>query len=597
VLALLAASLLAATPEPPLDVALDLRVGGTARAPTVAWMSLPDGSALGRADDPAYAATIRLAPRRGAARRLEVEIAWRAPVGVERVAARVRWPGTPEAIDRELRFRPVRSPIRIGRGTPVAVAAGELFLVGAGGVTGARIAPTGPAGGRGVEVTLFADDAEDRPFATYPACVDRLDRIAQQGHFAALEQKVAHREAPRRGGDRDWLQATLYEVDPDRRVRPVVVERWPAGARGAVVFTDHADRSDAAALEAILWGASGAAGTPGRGFLGRGVRLTRSFFVAAPAGALDDPEAAASADALVAGGSEVALHSITEGRDAPAEVGAGLAAAARWAPETWIDHQPYTNCEAFSAQGSRPDGPFGCREPLASGGIRWIWAAGDVAGFRSLEVANVLGIGAEEAASPAIFPFAEDPRLWVFQSSMFYAAPAALAEALSGLALERLEDARGLFVAHTYLGAGPRWTVGEQARGRLAVRRARGGGLEIDPALDAALARIEGRVAAGALASLTWAEAGDRLRALGEVAVDYRADGTVEVRNEGGWPLPGLTVGIPEEGVELWADGAVPTVRADLPGWSRIHFDLPPRGRVVLRASRDGADGAIIPLP
>jgi hypothetical protein len=597
VLPLLAAALLAATPEPPVDVALDLRAGGSARGTAVAWMSLPYGGALGRVDDPAFEARIWLAPRWGVARVLEVEVAWRAAVGAERVALRVRWPGEPEAVDRELRFRPVRSPLRVGRGTQVAVAAGELLLAGGAGVTGARIAPASLAGTPGVEVTLFADDAEDRPFATYGSCVDRLDGMAQHGQFGALEHKVAHREAPRRAGDVDRLSATLYEVDPDRRARPVVIERWPAGARAAVVFTDHADRTDAEALEAILWGASGATGTPGRGFLGRGVRLTRSFFVHALAGALDDPGAAAGADELADGGSEVAIHSVTEGREAPEEVRAGLADAARWAPATWIDHQPYTNCEAFSAQGWRADGPYGAREPLAAGGIRWLWAAGDVAGFRSLEVANVLGIGPEDAASPAIFPFVEDPRLWIFQSSKFYAPPGELAAALSGLALERLEEARGLFVAHTYLAAGPRWTTGEQARARLAVRRAHGGGLEIDPALDGALARIQERVEAGALASLTWAEAGDRLRALGDVAVRYRPDGTVEIRNDGDWPLPGLTVGIPEEGLELWVDGAVVTGRADLPGWSRLYFDLPPRGRVLLRASRDGADGAIIPLP
>jgi hypothetical protein len=180
---------------------------------------------------------------------------------------------------------------------------------------------------------------------------------------------------------------------------------------------------------------------------------------------------------------------------------------------------------------------------------------------------------------------------------MFYAPPAELAEALSGLALERLEQARGLFVAHTYFGAGPRETPAGQNRERLAVQRAPGGGLEIVPALDEALARVAARVAAGALASLTWAEAGDRLRALADVEVSYRPDGAVELSNSGDWPLPGLTVGVPEEGLDLVVDGGAVAGRADLPGWSRVFFDLPPHGRVRLRASRGGADGAIIPLP
>jgi hypothetical protein len=597
VLAPLVAALITASPDGPLGLALEVRAGGRERTPPIAWRSDADGGTSGVALDPAFEARLRLGPRRGGARALEVALTWREAIGVERVAARLGWEGAPEAVDRALRFRPLRAPIRVGRGTPVLVAAGELLLAGAAGVTGARVVPRADGGAPGVEVTLFADDAEDRPFATYPVCTDRLDAHAQHGQFGALEHKVAHREAPRRPGEVERLAATLQDRDPDRRARPVVVERWPGGARGAVVFTDHADRTDAAALRAVLWGASDAGAAPGRGFLGRGVRLTRSFFVSATTGGLDDPEAALAADELAGEGSEVALHSITEGRDAPDAVREGLRAASRWAPGTWIDHQPYTNCEAFSSEGWGASGPFGVREELAAGGIRWVWAAGDVAGFRAVEVANVLGIGAEDAASPAIYPSPVDPRLWVFQSSMFFAAPDALAEALSGLALERLEEARGLFVGHTYLGAGPRETSGAAQRERLAVRPAGGGALEISPALDEALARIEGRVEAGALASLTWAEAGDRLRALADVEVDYLPDGTVTLRNAGEWPLPGLTIGVPEEGLDLVVDGAGPVARVDLPGWSRATFDLPPGGRATLRATRGGAEGAIIPLP
>lgn len=594
-LALLAVAL-AAAPSSPVEIALDVRAGAVARAPAIAWLEEADGGLTGRAIDPAFEARLHLAPPAAGARALELAVTWRASIGVERVAARVTWAGEPEAVDRTLAFQPIDGAIRVGRGTPVVVAAGDRLLVGGAGVIGARIARRERAA-REVEVTLLADDADERPFATYPVCTEQLDLRAQHGQFGALERKEPHREAARRPGDVDWLAAILYARDPDRRARPVVVERWPWGARGAVAFTDHADRTDAEALRAVLWGAPAAGGLPGRGFLGRGVKLTRSFFVRALQGGLDDPAAAAAADDLAAAGSEVALHSITEGRDSPADVRDGIAAAARWAPTTWIDHQPYTNCEAFSAQGWRGEGPFAVRDELAAGGIRWIWAAGDVAGFRSLEVSNVLDVGPRDAASPAIYPFPGDPRLWVFQSAMFFATPEALGEALSGLALERLEAARGLFVGHTYLGAGPRETSGAAQRARLAVCAAPGGGVEIAPALDEALARIQERVEAGALASMTWREAGDRLSALADVRVHYLPDGAVELRNEGEWPLPGLTVGVPEEGLELTVDGVGPVLRADLPGWSRAAFDLLPGGRALLRASLGGADGAIIPLP
>ena len=115
-------------------------------------------------------------------------------------------------------------------------------------------------------------------------------------------------------------------------------------------------------------------------------------------------------------------------------------------------------------------------------------------------------------------------------------------------------------------------------------------------AVDAALARIEARVRAGTLASLTWAEAGDRLRALGDVEVAYLPDGAAEVRNLGPSPLDGLTVAIPLAGIELSAEGAAILGRADVPGISRAFLDLPPGARVVLRASSAGAPVPLLPL-
>ena len=117
---------------------------------------------------------------------------------------------------------------------------------------------------------------------------------------------------------------------------------------------------------------------------------------------------------------------------------------------------------------------------------------------------------------------------------MFHAAPGELAAALSDAELARLERERGLFVAHTYLGPSARTTqLGRAARAARGAWR-RDGGLAIDPALDAALARVAAHVRAGRLASLAWAEAGDRLRALGDVEVTYRPDGAAEVHNHGG---------------------------------------------------------------
>ena len=161
---------------------------------------------------------------------------------------------------------------------------------------------------------------------------------------------------------------------------------------------------------------------------------------------------------------------------------------------------------------------------------------------------------------------------------------------------EAVERGGGLFVGHTYLGAGPGATRQPEARRRLLVRAAGGGRLVIDPALDEALARLAARVARGTLASLTWSEAGDRLRALGAVEVAYRADGAAEVVNHGDAPLRDLTVSLPGRGLELWVDG-VPVAGRNQPGGrTAFWFDLPAGGRRVIRASRLLAPVALLAL-
>jgi hypothetical protein len=174
---------------------------------------------------------------------------------------------------------------------------------------------------------------------------------------------------------------------------------------------------------------------------------------------------------------------------------------------------------------------------------------------------------------------------------MFYASPVELAAALSDAALDALEEERGLFVAHTYLGPSAATTHLEAHRARLAVIE-RGGVLAIHPALDAAFARLAARVRAGRLASLAWAEAGDRLRALGDVEVVYRPDGSAAVHNAGGVPLSALTVTLPAAGLEISLEGAALLGREDAEGWARLWFDLPAGERAVLRVS-----DALVPVP
>jgi hypothetical protein len=571
----------------PLDVRMEVRTGTGASSPPLVWRSHADGALEGLARGPEWVATVRFVPAHGGARAVALVLRWTAPAALERAALVLGWQGAPRAVGRDLVFGPVEGTRRSGVGTPVLVAAGPAVLAGGPGFLGARVAPS--AGG--VEAALLVDDADERPFSTYETCRDRLPARAegQQLRWSDLEVRRTVRGVVRVQGDEDLAHAMLYPLADPASFRPVVVERWPAGARAAVVLTDHADRTDPDALRAVLWGSSDprAEGGVGAGLLGRGLKITRTFFVHARRGALDDPEIRLLADELAATGSEVALHSVTPERDDRESVRAGLAASVAWSPRTWIDHQPYTNCEAVSSRGAGKEGPFGVRDLLADGGFRWIWAAGDVEGRAGTRIVNLLG-GDPAQPRPAVFPLPHEPRLWVFRSSMFHAAPAELAAALSDAALARLERERGLFVAHTYLGPSARTTQSADQLARLVVVEGRGA-LAIHPALDAALARLASRVRAGRLVTLAWGEAGDRLRALSNVEVVYRPDGSATVHNHGADPIAALTVALPAAGLEVAVEGAALLGRDDDDTLARVWFDLGAGEKVVLRAW-DGLD-------
>ena len=537
--------------------------------------------AVGTAADALREVEVRLRPA-GASVSLEVRVRYLADAAAEREAIRLSLPGPVRAIAHDLSWRAVAKSLRVDRGTPIALAARQLAVVGGPGFVAARVTPR--SGGADLELVL--DDEASHPFAVYERCLPRLPEDEDgQVHFAELEHKRPESRMPRRRGEEVRGRATLYLLDGAPAL-PLVVERWPAGTRAAVVFTDHADRTDPEALRAVLYGDSRPFCRPAGpgGFLGRGLRITKSFFVHARRGALEDPETASLARELAMAGSEVASHSPSPLPDDREAVRGALPLLRRFGVVTWIDHEPYTNCEAISAEGWRADGPYAVRDLLAGGGFRWVWEAGDVGGFaREPVVGNLFAPG----LAPAFYPMPLDGKLWVFGSTMFQGTPEALARALSDAALDRLEGERGLFVGHTYLAAAPRTTTRPDLLARLVVREV-DGGLELHPAFDEALERLAARVRSGTLASLTWDEAGTRLRAIGDVEVSYRPDGSAEVVNRGAVPISGLTVSVPLPNLVLELEGVEVDGAENLPASSRAWFDLPPGGAAVVRASEGG---------
>jgi hypothetical protein len=563
---------------------------------TLSWQQIGD-ALVGSAADDTVSVIVRIAPGVGSGLDLEATFRYLATVEVEREAVQLRLAGPARALGRDLSLSALSAPLRVDRGTPVLLVTNDLVVVGGPGLTAARYAPSVDGG---VDVALILDDQEAHPFAVYPQCLERLPRNDGGGgvQFAALERKLAMGRMVRRRGELVVGRATIYPLEARREALPLVVERWPGGASAALVFTDHADRTDPEALRALLHGDSRpVCAPPLHGFLGHGVKITKSFFLHDRRGGLDDPETAQLARELLDAGSEVAVHSITGEADDREAVRAALPRLAPFGVETWIDHQPYTNCEAISNQGWRSDGRYGIRDLLVDGGIRWIWEAGDLAGFApEPRLVNLLAAVEPRLADPPVYPLPMDDRLWVFQTTRLYGPPDQLAAAISDEALGRLEEQRGLFVGHTYLSASARTTSQPEHLSRLTVRPTLDGYLELHPAIEAALRRIGDHVRAGTLVSLTWAEAGDRLRALGDLQLIYLPDGTALVENHGTRRLAGLTVAVLDGDLELAVEGASIAGRDRTARRSRIWFDLEPGARVRVRGERGQQCVSLLPV-
>jgi hypothetical protein len=555
----------------------------------------PDGGAMvEEMSGPGYSATLRAEPGADGIQ-LDAVIRYAVPVVIDREAIQLRLPGRARALGRDLAVLQLDHPLRVDRGTPIWLAtAGSarsqgVALVGGTGLHAARYAPLGVQ----TAVDLIIDDAGSHPFSSFVRC-----RTSYLPHDAgmpipkhpppALEKRARHSRTMRAAGAVVRAHATLIPIADGADFLPLVVERWPAGARAAMVFTDHADRTDPLALRAVLFGVSDRRDPAyGKGgFFGHHLRITKTFFASPGVGSLADPDARALADEIAAAGSEVGAHSITPRRDTREIVGRFLARFARWHTATWIDHQPDTNCEAITSHGWRDDPRFGIHDLLAGAGFGWVWSATDVGRFARVQ--NLFEPERRAAALPPVYPLPADPRLWVFTSSWFYGKADKLAEAMSDQALDQLERERGLFVAHTYLSASPRTTLRRRdlIKRDVVVERA-DGTFAIERQFDDGLARIGRRVAAGAIASLTLAEAGDRLRALDSIEVEYRADGTAAVHNAGSHPVRGLTLAVPTA-LTLDARGVrLAGTRSD-PARTTVWFDLPAGRTVVLTASRDG---------
>ena len=469
-------------------------------------------------------------------------------------------PAGAKTIGRDGRLHALDAPVHVDAYGPKYVEAADAdaatVFVGTGDLEGLQVSR---AGGR-VRVSLELDDTANHPFRAESKCVRNWRHPAPMREHAA-RQRMAGEIATYRF----FLGRTAAHP------APLVVQRYSDGARAALALTDHADQSSHDTLRALMYGSSEGGGSGG--ILGHHLRITKALFfdsagLAKPQ--LDDPRVQKLARELVAAGSEVVPHSATPRSDSRDTTERALKFFHELLARNWIDHQPETNCEAFTDRGWKPGDPYYIGDLFAQYGIRYAWS-----GLDPLKADQ--GLNLLTTRTPWLFRFAKDLYLW--SSAWMYVDAAKFYTALAPDRLDRLEDERGLHIAHTYLES-------LHDRGKYRARHVLvhdGAKITTAPEFEAFLADLERRQERGTLEVAPVATLADHALALAHVELRYQDDGSVVLRNSGNDPIAGATFTAP---CEVTVDGATPGhARTESDGYT-FWLDLLPGRDVVVRVEQ-----------
>jgi hypothetical protein len=458
---------------------------------------------------------------------------------------------TLRAVDRSYRLVAPKRRLLAGVAAPVALLlerkAGRIAFYGSPSLPRALWRPTR----RRLELEL--DHRQHHPLRVFERCQRRLRAFPPPRRDLST--------TPRRAGE--VVQARGRFVLAPRLL--TVAQRYPHGFKAALSLTDHADQSSAAKLEAFAFGASGAlqrgeVGPKHPGFVNRGLRYTKTIFLAKARAydrQFDDPGYRKILAALQRAGSEIGVHSPTGGRDTPRRTRELLGAfASAYRGRNWIDHQPYTNCEALSMNGLDRRSPWFVLGELARAGFRYVWTVPDV-GLRRGSL-NMLRGRRPAARRAAIYYHRrlehQGARLIGFRSAMLFAPRRRFLSRFSPRAVARLVAERGLLIGHVYLDS--HRPSGSFANKTL-LRRDKSGRYHLRAEVDALFVRLAALQKKRAL-WVTGVEAlADHLLAARALTVTHRADGKLALGK-----LPdGLTL-------RVWslAGAAAKTLRARVDG-------------------------------
>jgi hypothetical protein len=446
----------------------------------------------------------------------------------------------------------------------------------------------GSSGGRTCSVRLELDDSRNHPVFFASRC---------KRYWYPPAPRVSRSRRLRTPGKTVTYDILLAAAPMGRFQK----SRFPHGYRSAVVFTDHADQAAPGPLRALLLGRSDATfARPAGGFVGNNLSLTKTlFFRGTPRGQLTNPAIRKLAKKAASRSIEIGSHSATAGTDSPKLTKKALRFFRRYKGATWIDHQPDTNCEAYSCRGWWPGSRYFIADILHELGFSYVWAGTDtkLAGGSI----NLLEPSRPKRRAPLFFPYSaapnrkDDALLWLFRTVWMYVTPKTFARRLSPAALKKLASERGIFIGHTYLDAHhPRG----HRRHELALIRKdpKSSAYYLHPKAEKVLKDLARFQKQKKVWVATMKALGDHLVGWDRVAVHPLPSGKIRIVNPTAKPIPGFTLEVKKIVSRALRAGSSTTparknendqkqpVRLEkADGWTRVVVDLPKRSTVILQ--------------
>jgi hypothetical protein len=430
------------------------------------------------------------------------------------------------------------------------------------------------ANGKTVTLRLDLDSADARPFLHDARCTANW-KMPNQHLPTPVRLRVPD--------EKIIARLRFY----DGQAVPLSKAHFPDGRRAAIAWTDHADQTTARTLEVLA-----------KGFLSHHLMITKALFShGTDRPQLEDPKVVKLADDLAAAGSEVVPHSATPKPDPRLVTQAALDKFERWHTRTWIDHQPETNCEAFGDQGYHVGGKFGIADLLAAHQYQYVWAEDDA----SPDELNLLLPTHIERRAPTVWPIGRldlggPDGLWMFRTVWSFLEASRFYRLYGPDRLNKLEDERGLHIAHTYLETYHPKKTKFGLKNLIIPAEPKGvpggpGAVKLDPRFDALLAALELRQERGTLWVPTLGGLADRLRSVAEVTFTLLPDGTATLHSPR--ELPGATFVVDADtGVEI--NGHPPKgIRAE--GKQTVFWEDLPAGDTTLKLIRPDATVPFLP--